>query len=70
MARTINLRGIPEDLFRDFKIACAANDTDMTSALKILMGEYVRSGNDVAGKCRQDEPADARKAGRRGSKNG
>lgn len=75
MPRTINLRGIPEDLFRNFKIACATNDTDMSSALKSLMGDYIRSGGKVAGrgavKPEKSDKSGIKQAGpRRGSENG
>jgi hypothetical protein len=44
MSRVINLRGIPDDLFRQFKKTCVDNDTDMTSALKLLMETYISKG--------------------------
>lgn len=44
MARVINLRGIPDDLFRKFKSACAMNDMDMTSTMIKMMSLYTIDG--------------------------
>lgn len=45
MGRTINLRNIPDDLFRKFKKVCVDNDSDMTTTLKSLMEWYVGNGH-------------------------
>lgn len=45
MGRTINLRNIPDDLFRTFKKVCVDNDSDMTTTLKSLMKWYVNNGH-------------------------
>jgi len=45
MERTINLRNIPDDLFRKFKKMCVDNNTDMTTTLKNLMKLYVKNGH-------------------------
>lgn len=44
MPRVINVRNIPDDLFRQFKAECALNDVDMTTALQRLMYFFIQPG--------------------------
>lgn len=45
MARVINLRGIPDNLFRKFKSKCAMNDVGMSETLIELMSFYTADEN-------------------------
>lgn len=56
MARVINLRGIPDDLFRKFKSACAMNDMDMTATMLKMMSLYTIDGTwEVSSGCSTKE---------------
>lgn len=45
MPRVINVRNIPEDVFREFKAECAMNDVDMTTAIIRFMNLYIQYGD-------------------------
>lgn len=45
MSRVINVRNIPDDVFREFKAECAMNDVDMTTAIIRFMNLYTQRGN-------------------------
>ncbi|QOX77910.1 hypothetical protein FY034_02780 [Trichlorobacter lovleyi] len=45
MPRVINLRNIPDDLFRRFKAECALNDADMTTILIRCMNLFIQTGD-------------------------
>lgn len=45
MPRVINVRNIPDDLFRVFKSECALNDVDMTTAILRFMHVFTQTGS-------------------------
>lgn len=45
MPRVINVRNIPDDLYRVFKSECALNDVDMTTAIIRFMYVFTQAGS-------------------------
>ena len=45
MPRVINVRNIPDYVFREFKAECAMNDVDMTTAIIRFMNLFVQCGD-------------------------
>lgn len=45
MPRVINVRNIPDEVFREFKAECAMNDVDMTTAIVRFMNLFIQRGD-------------------------